>query len=355
MNERAGGLIDLQRRFRELGRLRMGRLVTGGKGRPRPEKLEHWRLTSHSRTLLDHAARVWGGSVQVWENAPVDGDNFELITETKSLPIIVPPGHVLSQHYELWSGGGCQRRCFGPNEEGTSRRADRDVACSCPLDIGERMEQAQKGQACKPTTRLSVILPDIPDIGVWRLESHGYNAATELAGTYDICRMATEKGQPIAALLTIQPREVKREGQTKKFMVPIIEIEARVGEVIDSIAQAQLPPAERRELPGARPALPTDAGVRPEDEGGVAPQSWPEPEPIPEPEEPDDLPAWILQLPGSDPEICDAAMAAAAEAGKPQEIASLRQLAELNISVPGQKAIRKKLESLENPEQGQLG
>lgn len=347
------GLIDLQRRFRELGRLRMGAQETKG-GKTRPVKLLNWRLTSHSRYLLEAAAIAFGGVVRVWENAPSQGENFELLSESSSLPIIVPPGHVLSQSYELWSGGGCKRRCGGPNEEGTARQADRDVACACPLDINERMEQAQRGLACKPTTRLSVILPDIPDIGVWRLESHGYNAAVELAGTYELCRMSTAQGQPIGAVLSIQQRESKKEGLRRDFIVPIIEIKETIGNVLESFANAALPANERKQLPAAQPPLAENNG------GALGSAEFPARAPI-DPSEPvdaelveessepaGDLAPWVLELIDLgllDGEIIDAANAVAAEAGAPATIESLADLSGRNVSVASQQAIRKRLEA----------
>lgn len=372
-------LIDLQRRFRELGRLRMGAVQVPAQGKPRPIKLETWRMTSSSEALLQAAAEVYGGQVRRWENAPTDGDHFELFTEARSLPIVVPPGEtVLSQWYELWSGGGCKRRCGGPNEEQTSRQALRDVPCACPLNIAERMELAGRGQACKPTTRLNVILPEIPDVGVWRLESHGYYAATELAGSYDLCRQGSAHGYLIAARLTIQPREVKKENEpTKKFMVPIIEIEERIGDVVEAIgAAAQLPPIQRRALNPAQPAVLSDNAPGSPAPGLTEGASFPaasaplpiEAEVVPSEEEApeeaeivEELPAWILELPGNDGAILDAAMQVASAKGRPQEIRSLIHLASLDISVAGQKDIRLRmmdaLAEQEEPsaEQGRLG
>lgn len=105
-------IIDLQRRLVEVGRLRMGHQVAAGNGR-RPAKLEHWRITSRDQARLLAAAELYGGTVQPW--AERDGE-FELFTKTSELPIMLIPGQTLSAWYELWSGGGCQRRCDGERE-----------------------------------------------------------------------------------------------------------------------------------------------------------------------------------------------------------------------------------------------
>lgn len=250
-------IIDIQYRLRELGRIRMGK--KGPKGAP--VKLNTWRLTSASEELLQVAAGCYGGEVTPWADSPNDGAHFELITKVDALPIVIPPNDAaFSQWMETWSGGGCQKRCDG------QRQVLRDIACSCPSDINERMELAQQGKACKPTTRFNVLLPDIPDIGVWRLESHGYNAAVELAAFDQLADVATQQGRMIRARLRIDHRSVKREGKTNKFTVPVVEISHTVGDMlqalgadIDEVAISLPAPVEGRSLPGEPPALPATA------------------------------------------------------------------------------------------------
>ena len=141
-------IIDLQRRLVEVGRIRMGR-----KEGNRPVKLSTWRLTSRDQARLEAAAALYGGTVQPW--AEREGEH-ELIVATDELPILLLPGQTLSQWHELWSGGGCQRRCDG------EREVLSDGSCLCDAEEGDRK--------CKPTTRLSVMLPDVPGLGCWRLD-----------------------------------------------------------------------------------------------------------------------------------------------------------------------------------------
>jgi hypothetical protein len=120
-------IIGVQRRMMELGRIRLGDKADSGA----PRKLSKFRLTSASRALLEAAAELYGGTVQDWQGAPDDG-YFELYTDTDTLDIILPPVFSdrdgsptlpYSQAYELWSGGGCQRRCDGATEPSQGSRA----------------------------------------------------------------------------------------------------------------------------------------------------------------------------------------------------------------------------------------
>src|SRR5215831_14352691 len=106
-------IIDIQRRIREAGRVRTGEQV--GEGRSRhPRKLERFRMTTHDRDLLERCAQAYGGEVREWVDAPGDGTQYELFTNTSTIAVYVPPAELsFSQWWELWNAGGCIRRCTG--------------------------------------------------------------------------------------------------------------------------------------------------------------------------------------------------------------------------------------------------
>lgn len=260
-------ILDIQRQLVELGRIRTGDQVEfqdqAGKKKLRPRKLETFRLTSQSRDLVAAAAELYGGVPRAW------GDQWEVTVTAESLPVMLPPGQAVSQWYEMWSGGGCQRRCDGV------RQVLIDEPCACPADKAERAQMASRGAACKPTTRVNLILPELPGLGVWRLESHGYYAAVELAGAAEYLSMATSVGHRIPARLRLVKRQVKRPAigrdgkatvQTRNFAVPTIDLEVRIvdllaGEIPALPAPTLIPalpsgPVNRRERV-ERPALPS--------------------------------------------------------------------------------------------------
>jgi hypothetical protein len=198
-------ILVLQQRLRELGRIRIGQKVATAKGGTRPAKLDRFRLTSPSRELLDRVAAKYGGTVAPW--TPDGGaEQFEVITDAKRMPIHVPPQPV-SQYFELWSGGGCQRRCDGITE------LLKDRPCICGPDPEQRQ--------CKPTTRLNVVLSEIEGVGVWRLESHGYYAALELPG---VAELLAQAGGYVEAFLGLEQRTAKRDGKTQHWIVPTIDL-----------------------------------------------------------------------------------------------------------------------------------
>jgi hypothetical protein len=212
-------ILDLQQQWTELGRIRTGiqvEYVKNGQTRTRPEKLETFRLTSRHRELIDAAVEAYGDAeVRPW------GEQWEVVTPAKAFDILVPPGQTLTQWNELWSGGGCLRRC-----DGVTNHLDHSP-CACPADPAERRKAstANPPTACHPTTRLSVMLRALPGIGVWRLESHGYYAAVELRGSAQLLSRATEAGLLMPASLRLEQREKKVPGKpTNRYAVPVIDI-----------------------------------------------------------------------------------------------------------------------------------
>src|SRR4051794_12029323 len=120
-------ILTLQRQARELGRIRTGvqeqfEKRGGGKGL-RPAKLETFRISAANRDLVAAAAEVYGGRVEPWQSPT--GAQWQVITDSPVLDVIVPPGQVLDQWFEMWSGGGCQRRCNGVTMQN-------GLPCACP-------------------------------------------------------------------------------------------------------------------------------------------------------------------------------------------------------------------------------
>lgn len=219
-------ILDIQIRMRELGRVRMGE--KGTKGEPR--KLTKFRITSASRALLEAAAAnsAIGGTVRAWSGAPDEG-MWELYTETDSLEIVLPPvfseadgtpSSPVSQWMEHWLAGGCQRRCDGVTETITAQ------PCLCAAEGLTGRERT-----CKITTRIQFMIPMLPDIGVWRLDSHGFYAAVEAPGTLEILRRAAEGQEFIPATLRIEQRSRKVDNQTRRYIVPIVELRQSVLEL----------------------------------------------------------------------------------------------------------------------------
>lgn len=234
-------ILDIQKRARELGRIRIGQVQPTASGKTRPAKLDRFRVTSHSRPLIESVAALYGGAATEWQPQGGGPAGWEVVTDATRLPILVPP-QPISQYLEHWSKGGCARRCDGVRELLSDR------ACLCGPDPSDRL--------CKPTTRLNVVLREVEGIGVFRLETHGYYAAVELPMAAELLASA---GNYIQGYLGLEERVIKRDGETRRFMVPTIDIAMTPQQLLaggGTPAARQVDSGQRAALPAGQDAVP---------------------------------------------------------------------------------------------------
>lgn len=245
-------IITLQRQARELGRLRTGTF----NGRY-PQRSNTWILTSHSRDYLEAAAAEWGGDVEEYDPQGAGAEHWRVITEARSIAAILPPGDPLNQAYEVWTKGGAARRCNGEYDQISDR------PCFCLAKWGGDFHQVKPGRAveeqpCQMTTRLSVILPDLPDLGTWRLDTKSYYGASELAATVDVLKGQLGAAAMVPVALRIEQRSRVSGGKTKQFPVIAMELRgATAGQVLAGQLPAAVAPAGQAPAVegGERPAL----------------------------------------------------------------------------------------------------
>lgn len=265
-------IIDLQRRGQQIGRIRIGEqvaVIKDGKdtGRTRPARRETFRLTTGSRHQADAIAALLGGTPRPWNG------EWEVPTDASEINVMVPPrDQVISQHYEMWTAGGCQRRCNSQYDEIS------EGPCKCPHaedpDDPEEVQRAalqraklakqQVPQACSLVTRLNVMIPDLPGLGVFRLDTGSYYAAVEIGDAAALLQAARDRGVFLPAILRIDHRQRVANGQTKKFPVPVLEILATFrqiagGELEAGGITAQLPPAPGTQWKALTAGIPVPA------------------------------------------------------------------------------------------------
>lgn len=249
-------VLDLQRKGQQIGRIRIGRQVTASNGKMRPDRLDTFRFTTASRHTADAVAELFGGEVREWNK------QWEVITKRPEISVMVPPRDaVVSQWYEMWNAGGCIRRCDSQQEQisggpcqcpHAEDPADTDEVSRAALRRAD-MAKANPPQACHLITRVNVMIPDLPGLGVFRLDTGSFYAASEIGDTAALMQAARDRGVFLPAVLRIEQRQRTAGGQTKKYPVPVLEIlstfrQIASGELAAGGVAAQLPP-----LPGTQP------------------------------------------------------------------------------------------------------
>lgn len=236
---------DLQKRLTQVGVIRLGEKRIAKSGKEFPAKLETLRFTSASRPMIEAIAAAYGGQVKPWQ-APT-GPQWEVITGVNEVPVMVPPQRI-DPNLEHWGNGYRDRHCDGETER------IRTAPCLCAAAQLAGRPFGPRDQ-CKPTTRMSLMLANMPGIGTFKLESHGWNAAAELPMLAEAIEKAPE---PIPAQLVVEVREKKLfdpskpqkdQIESRVYMVPVLHFNwvtpAQVfGGEIGAAAQAALGAAQ---------------------------------------------------------------------------------------------------------------
>ncbi|HEY0889338.1 MAG TPA: hypothetical protein VGE38_06995 [Nocardioides sp.] len=224
-------IITTQRRMAEQGRIRLGAKITGtrqdGSTYTRPGKLERFRFTSPSERLITEIAAQYGGEARPWDN---DGKaEFEVLSEAAAIPVIVVKGG-FSQWHEFWTKGGCQHRCDGEKDVAGNYCDPQDPNHLAAID--------------KPTTRLSVMLSEIESLGVWRMESKGWNAAAELPS---MAELAMHVGDLVPATLGLAERssiiQTDKGPQTSRYVVPFLDLHVTKQRLVEIVGGKDGAPA----------------------------------------------------------------------------------------------------------------
>ena len=208
-------ILDVQKRVAVIGHIRLGEQVTEG-NKTRPRALRGFRFTTGRRELAEAVAAAYGGRPTEWLNPTTGIPGYEILTEAAEIPVLIPPAELaFSQHYELWSGAGCERRCDGYTEA----RGPEPQPCLCAVD-GVRV--------CDSVTRLSLLVPDIAAVfGVWQLVTHSYYASGELASAVELALgLAQRRGENLGAgTLRLEQRVARKPGEKPhRYTLPVLDI-----------------------------------------------------------------------------------------------------------------------------------
>jgi recombination directionality factor gp3-like protein len=257
---------DLQVKQTRVGKIRTGKKILSRNGKEMPARLDTFRFTSPAEHLIEEIAALYGGQVKVWERGDDDKQSnrqWEVITDAAMVPVFIPPQKV-DPFYESWANGVCVRRCDGLHDTVYDR------ACDCNPD----------NRKCKPTTRVNLMLADVPGLGVWGLESHGIYFAGEMVNLFDTISGIT---MPLPGRLLLENRLSKKYNRDEKkvetsdYNVPVLFIDGVTSRTVqigsDAVSQSlrlgqeaqaqqlrqaaiEAPRAAAIEAAPARPAVP---------------------------------------------------------------------------------------------------
>ena len=229
-------MLDIAKRHMDVWRIRIGDKDESGKPRKLTDSI---RVTSPNRSVVNAFAAVFGGEPREWDS------EWEVYVPGSSLPVLVLPGQSISQWWEKYTGGVCERRCDGYTETKSGK------PCVCPANIEERLTDKKKW--CQPMTRINVVCTDVEVVGAGSLVTHSMVAAETLPQAVAIAEQALSHGLMVPAVL----RVVEHVGKGKRYIVPQLEI---VGISLTQLQTGEVPRAAISARPNLELAPPADDG-----------------------------------------------------------------------------------------------
>lgn len=214
------GLTDEQSRLPRVGKLRTGHKVRNAAGKEYPQAVDYFMVGEGTAPDLEAAFKAEFGDKPT-EISPVylPVDDIERATST---------------FYRLWSqsrglickgDGKTARRLVdldvleaeGTPDPATGRSKHveyREIGCTCKL-----LEDGD----CRPMMMLQFMIPKLPGVGIWQIDTSSYNSIRNVTGSLEAIRALAGSFAMVPLRLSLIKKEVTPEGQTKK-KVNVLEL-----------------------------------------------------------------------------------------------------------------------------------
>lgn len=212
MNQRPKTIEELsqERRFPRLGKIKIGIKVTAknkkGEDIEIPKSIDYFRATGRYANLFH---KVYGEKPSV----------IDIVFPLDDIK------NILSFYYRSYKSGGLW--CFGDgvianrvNDEG--KLAERD----CPCEILEKGD-------CSENLRITFLLPKVPVIGVWQLQTKSINTRLNSFSQLDIVRAMGKRIAGIPMSMSVQFEKGALVGSKTKFPVVTITPQVNLQDLIE--------------------------------------------------------------------------------------------------------------------------
>jgi len=171
--------------------------------------------------------------------------------EPKELEVMLPSDDVEEVFPQFRKCYGASRGLFCKGDGEKALRRDEKVGglveIPCP---GEACEYT-RGKQCKMIGTLNVIIPRIPGLGVWQIDTSSYHSIVNINNCLRLIRELRGRLTGAIFRLKLEPLEVYPEGKKKTVYVMTLDTDKRM---IDLVAESR----GQKALPKVQVELPND-------------------------------------------------------------------------------------------------
>ena len=171
------------------------------------------------------------------------------------LAVMIPvedPEMWCQQYYKCYSrtrglvcrGDGitCRRMIDAVTGE-KAHRDSKEVVWKEDLKCEGRECAYYKNKECKETMNLQVLMPDVPGLGVWQIDTSSINSIRNINSDAELVRAVYKRVSFIPLLLTLEPQEVINPDDGKKKTVRCLHLRSR-GTIRELMLEAAKPVTE---------------------------------------------------------------------------------------------------------------
>jgi hypothetical protein len=212
---------SLARRIPIVAKLKSGAKTANGA----PKSIDKWRATTSSRPWAENFANRYGGEVKAFTagNSP---HQWEVFSDAAEVSIaLLDEGYSIA--YELWSAGGCQRRCDGVTASVLSTTGPDNVEYVDSPCICDRKGVLE----CSLKSRLTFVMPDLPFAGGCVYETSSKNFAEESQGMLALIQQMQARGVTRGVLRL----EQRKSSGGRRYTIAVVG----VSESLDGIASGR--------------------------------------------------------------------------------------------------------------------
>jgi len=236
------GLSD-RRRLPRLGKLHLGVKVQGQRKSDYPRPTDYFVCPKVVQDVYGEKPKVLDILFPVESEDSVASQYYRCYSQTRGL---------------ICRGDGVVASALVDTETGeiatsTSKQTRLDEVPCCP----DECPQYQKKQ-CRPLMCLQFLLPRVPGLGVWQIDTSSINSILNVNSSLELIRRVFGRISMVPLQLKLVPQDVQAEGKKKKVHVLSLDIQHTLADVARNMPALALPAYEEAAIPVPDDEVPTD-------------------------------------------------------------------------------------------------
>lgn len=251
------GLTE-KRSLPRLGKIHLGVKKLSAKGAEYPAKTDYFVCPPEVQVVFDEQPKELRVLIPVEDENIFAGQYYKCYSRTRGL-VCKGDGHTAMRMMDMQTGAIANRN--------TKQVTMREVTCA-----GRECEEyTAKPRACKEVMNFQFILPEVPGLGIWQIDTSSINSIRNINSAVTLMKQWYGRIRMLPLLLTLEPREVNNPEDGKKQTIYMLNLRTN-GTMVDLMQKSLQAPSE---IVSGLLGMPTVDDEIPEDVINDIPEEYP--------------------------------------------------------------------------------